>query len=153
MPRTFTITANMAAAPKGLHAGENVLPFDFNSGATKAGSVSDYIFLGKVPNGALVTGGGIRFGASTAAAAHWALVALATEAGGSFSTLATIRASMTASTAATEFPLITPVKISLSDDRAVQFATLALICTTGASDTVSVSIQGSVKFLADGSTV
>lgn len=151
--RTLTYTMNMSASPKEAHVGLNVLPWDFNSGATKFGTLSDVLLLGKIPNGALIIDQDIRFGVSTAGAAHWQLLLLATEANGTFSTLATLIASMTQSLTAAVFKNVVPTKVSLSDDRAVQYAVLALNCSTGASETVSVSIQGSVKFLTDGSNV
>ena len=147
---TFTYTANMAATPRGVHIGVNHLEFDFNSGAVACGTLSDVILLGKVPNGAKLLSADIRFGASGAAALHWQLLALATEALGTYSTLATIIASMTASTAAATFNTFVPVKLSLSDDRAVKHITLALNCSTGASGTVSQSIQGLFLYSTDG---
>lgn len=147
---TFTYTTNMAASPQKNHTGLNVVPFDFNSGAVKCGTLSDVILLGKVPNGALIVDQDIRFGISTAAAIHWQLLLLKTEANGTFSTLATLVASMTQSLTAAVFKNVIPTKVSISDDVAVQYAVLALNCSTGASGTVSVSIQGSVKYLASG---
>lgn len=152
--RTLTITANIAGSPKALHAGESVIAWDFNSGATKFGTISDVLLLGKIPNGALITNQGVRFGATPQANAHFALELLAVEAQGTFSLWATLIASMTASsTAAAVFNSVIPKKVSLSDDRAIQHVVLALNCTTGPSETVSVSIQGIVKYLTDGSTV
>lgn len=151
--RTLTYTINMAAPAKAAHRGLNTLPFDFNSGATKWGTLSDMVLLGKIPNGALLTDVNIRFGAEGTAAAHCALVLLGTDASGTFTTLATLIGSMTASATAATFSSYIPTKLSLSDDRAVQYAVLALNCTTGASETVSFSFQGSVKFLSDGSNV
>ena len=151
---TYTYTINMASAPKGAHIGQNVVAWDFNSGASKAGTLSDVILLGKIPSGALIVGADLRFGAELMEAAHWSLVLLATEASGTFSTYATLIASMTASsTAATTYRTVIPSKVSLSDDRAVQYVTLALNCTTGASGTVSFSTQGTVRYLSDGSSV
>lgn len=140
--RTLTYTINMSASPKGEHVGLNVLPWDFNSGATKFGTLSDVVLLGKVPNGALITDANIRFGAETSAASHWSLVLLAIDAAGTFTTIATLIPSMTASLTAATFSSYVPTKLSLSDDRAVQYAVLALNCTTGASETVSFSLQG-----------
>lgn len=150
---TFTYTPRMSAQPAELHAGLNTIAFDFNSGATKCGTLSDVILLGKVPNGALITDVAIRFGAEGSAATHFTLLALAIEAAGTYSTLATVAGSMTASATAARFTFAEPVKISLSDDRAVQYAVLGLNCTTGASGTVSFSLQGNIKYLADGTTV
>lgn len=150
---TYTYTLNMAAAPKGTHVGENVLPFVYESGANKVGTLSDVVLLGKIPNGALVTGANVRL-ASKAEAAHFALVLLVTDALGTYSAYATLINSMTASaTAVSNFSGYLPTKVSLSDDRAVQYVTLALNCTTGASGTTSFSTQGSVRFLTDGSNV
>lgn len=151
--RTLTYTIQMSAPPKGAHIAENVVPFDFNSGTTKLGTLSDVVLLGKVPNGALITASNIRFGAQTSAASHWALQLLAIDAAGTFSAIATLIASMTASLTAATFTSFIPTKVSLSDDRAIQYAVLALNCTTGGSETVSFSLQGNIKFLADGSNV
>lgn len=151
--RTLTYTINMANSPKAVHVGVNVVPFDINSGATKLGTLSDVVLLGKIPNGALITQKHVRFGAQASAASHWALQLLATEAGGTFSVYATLMASLTASLTAAVFSDFIPTKVSLSDDRAVQYVTLALNCSTGASETVSFSLQGLVNYLADGSSV
>lgn len=152
--RTLTYTINMAAPPKKLHAAVNVVPFHINTGTQVFGTLSDMYLLGKVPNGALVTDVDIRFGITPQQAAHFALLLLVTDADGTFSTHATLIGSMTATqTAACSFSSRIPVKVSLSDDRAVQFVTLALNCTTGASESASFSFQGNIKFLADGSNV
>lgn len=150
--RTLTYTINMSVT-KALHTGENVIPFDFNSGATKLGTLSDMVLLGRVPNGALVTSAAVRMGANASAAAHAALILMAVDASGTFSTIATLIGSMTGSTAAQLFSSPVPVKVSLADDRAVQYAVLALNFTTGGSETVSFSFQGNIKYLADGSNV
>lgn len=151
--RTYTITNNMSV-PKALHAGESVIAWDFNSGASKFGTLSDVLLLGKIPNGALITNQGVRFGATKQDGVHYALELLAVESAGTFSLWATLIASMTAtSTAACVFNSVIPKKVSLSDDRAYQYVVLALNATTGASETVSASIQGIVKYLTDGSTV
>lgn len=151
--RTLTYTLNMSASPKGAHLGLNVLPFDCNSGASKFGTLSDVFLLGKVPNGALITDADIRFGANLAAATHCSLVLLGIDAAGTFTTVATLIASMTSSVTAAIFSSRVPTKLSLSDDRAIQYAVLALNVTTGGSETVSFSFQGVLKFLADGTTI
>lgn len=150
---TYTYTIRMAEVPKGVHVAPNTLPWDFNSGTLKWGTLSDVILLGKIPNKALITGKNIRFGASGAAAIHVQMLLLATEAAGSFSVFATLIASMTASTVAAVFTDNVPFKVSLSDDRAVQHVLLALNCSTGASGTVSFSTQGFVNYLTDGTNV
>ena len=154
--KTLTYTVNMSAQPRALHAGGNVVAWDYNSGASKIGTISDVVLLGKIPSGALVTAQSIRFGAApqTAGGSHYALELLAIESGGTFSTWATLIASMTnTATAASTFSSFIPKKVSLSDDRAVQYVVLALNCTTGSTETVSVSFQGYVQYHVDGSSV
>lgn len=151
--RTLTYTVNMAATPKKTHVGLNTVPFSVTI-PTAFGTLSDMYLLGKVPNGALITDASIRFGATPQQAVHSALILLVTDALGTYSTHATIIGSMTATqTAACVFTSAIPLKVSFSDDRAVQFATLALNVTTGASETVSFSFHGNVKYLSDGSDI
>ena len=154
--RTLTYTVNMQAQPRALHASPNVVAWDFNSGATKFGTLSDVLLLGKIPSGALITSQNVRFGAApqTAGGAHYALELLCIEANGTYSLWATLIASMTnTSTAASTFESFIPKKVSLSDDRAVQYVVLALNATTGATETVSVSTQGFVEYYTNGQTV
>lgn len=152
--RTLTITINYSAAPKAVHVGDNTIAWDFNSGTGKFGTLSDVLLLGKIPSGALITTQNLRFGATKQADAHFALELLAVESLGTFSLWATLIASMTASsTAAAVFQSFVPKKVSLSDDRAVQYVVLALNCTTSASDSVSFSTQGFVKYSTDGTNL
>ena len=152
--RTLTYTLNMAGPIRGNHVGLNTLSFDCNSGATAFGTVSDVFLLGKIPDKATITGGGIQFGASGAAAATYTLLLLSDEGSGTYSVLTTLKTvgSLTAGTAANSFALPSYYRISYSDDRAVKYATLALNCTVGPSETVSVSFQGFVNYVVDGRT-
>ena len=150
---TYTYTINMAQTPKQVHVGEQVLAFDWLSGASKFGTLSDMLLLGKLPNGALINSAEMKI-TTLAEAAHFALVLLAVESAGTFSVYATLRGSITASaTAATDVNIFRPTKVSLSDDRAVQYVILALNCTTGASGTVSFSTYGNLRYVTDGSAV
>lgn len=150
--RTLTYTINMAASPKAVHVGVNQLPWSTNSGSTKAGTLSDVILLGKVPSGALITQKEVRLGAASGAH-HWQLQLLAYDALGTFTLIATLIDSMTGSATAASFRDVQPYKLSLSDDRAIQYAVLALNCSTGASETASVSTQGFISYVMDGSNV
>ena len=151
MALTSTYTYNMAASPKASHIGLNVLTWDFNSGAAKLGSISDVLTLGKIPNGALITDIDLNMGISLAAATSYNLVLLAVDAQGTYSAITTLIGSVTANASTVQaFSKRTPYKLSLSDDRAVQYAVLALNCIVGVSGTVSTSLQGNVKFLTDG---
>lgn len=162
--RTLTYTINLGAGPgltgpsRAAHIGVNTIPFDFNSGATKLGTLSDVVLLGKIPNGALVLGGDIRFGIQASAASTWTMLLLTTDANGTFSTYATLTGpgtgSLTANAStAQNYRLAVPAKVSLSDDRSVQYVVLALNCTVGATETVSFSFQGSIQYVADGSNI
>lgn len=152
--KTFTYTVNMSNVPAKLHAGLQALAFDFNSGANKLGTVSDMVLLGKIPNGAVITDGLVSFGAQKNAAQTYTLLLLAVDASGTFSTLATLSAASGSITSnastAQNYTIIGPTKVSLSDDRAVQYAVLALNCTVGGSETTSSSFQGHVKYVSDG---
>jgi hypothetical protein len=157
--RTITYTLNMAASPRALHNAENVLTFDCNSGATKFGTVSDVFLLGKVPNGSIVTGGSLRFGVNGNAAATFTLLLLADEGSGTFSIHSTLAAfgdggtSITGNaTTAQNYAIVggPQFKVSFSDDRAIRYATLALNCTVGPSETASFSFQGVLRYVTDG---
>ena len=153
--RTLTYTLGYAGPVRENHAGLNVLTWDCNSGTTKFGTVSDMFLLGKIPNGAVITGGGITFGIQGNAASTFTLLLLSDEGAGTFSTLATLRAaggSMTANASTVQsYTIVGPVtKISYSDDRAVQNAVLALNCTVGPSETASFSFQGFLTYVTDG---
>lgn len=153
--RTLTYTLNMSASPQAKHAGENVMTFDCNSGATKFGTVSDVFLLGKIPSGAVVTEVGLNFGVQGNAAATYSVLLLSDEGAGTFSVLATLSpatsGSITANaSAAAKYVIPAAYKVSYSDDRAVRYATLALNCTVGPSETVSVSFQGYCRYVTDG---
>ena len=153
MASTYTYTPQWNQ-PKAAHTGVQTIPVDMLIGGTnKVGSISDVILLGKVPSGAVITD--YYFNITTLSeSAVYSLVLLAVEAAGSFSTYATLEATITTSaTAAVTSIGYRPVKVSLSDDRAVQYVALALNCTAGVSGTVSTSIYGQLRYTADGTTL
>lgn len=158
MPVTLT-AATMASPIAKNHVGDNVLTFNINSGASKFGSISDVYLLGRMPNGALVTDGAISFGIQKSAIQTFTMLVLGQDDGGTYTVLQTLRASgaqpsITANaTTVQSYHLVNPSapsKISISDDRAIKFATLALNCTVGGSGTTSFSFQGFVRYVADG---
>jgi hypothetical protein len=149
---TFTYTANMAESARAVHAGVNAIIWDFNSKAVACGSISDVICLGKIPaHCTILPGSVITMGASAAAAVHWMLLGVDsadyTKSGG------TIYGSMTQTTAKAIFTVDRPTKVSLSADSTAAHAVLYLNCTTSASPTVSVSIQGCLLYTCDGRSV
>lgn len=151
MATTFTYTPQMSSQPKAPVSGVTSIPVDMLIGGTnKFGSISDVVLLGKIPNGAVVTDWYFNI-TTLAESAVQSLVLFATEAAGTFSVYATLESTITTSaTAAVTSIGYRPVKVSLSDDRAVQHVTLALNCTAGVSGTVSTSIYGQLRYMADG---
>lgn len=154
MPITLT-AAPMVNPPMRNHVGDNTITFDVNSGANKFGSISDFYLLARIPNGAIVTDGAITFGVQKSAAQTFTMLVLGQDDGGTYTVLQTLRAaqgSITANASTVQsYTLCNPSgKISISDDRAIQFATLALNCTVGVSGSTSFSFQGYVRYVADG---
>lgn len=147
--RTLTYTPNWGSVRQ-LHAGNSTVAWDFNSGTGKFGTLSDVLLLGKIPNGAILTQKNVRLGVTGAAAVHYQLQLLAVESNGAYSLITNLMASITASPTAAVYTDVIPYKLSLSDDRAVQYAVLALNVSTGATETVSTSIQGFVDYISDG---
>lgn len=151
--RTLTYTLNMSQSPGGLHAGVNTITFDVNSGTTKFGTASDVWLLGKIPHGAVVVGGAINFGIQANAAATFTMLLLSDEGAGTYSTLVALAGGTALTSNATtvqRYHIASVHKVSYSDDRAIRFATLALNCTVGLSETVSFSFQGFLQYVADG---
>ena len=151
---TLTYTENMSGPIRAAHVGVNSITFDINSGASAFGTVSDVYLLGKIPNGAVVIGGNLNFGAQKNAAETFTLLLLSDEGSGTFSTYATLSASQGSITAnattAQRYTITSLQKVSYSDDRAIKYATLALNCTVGASTTTSFSFQGVINYVTDG---
>jgi hypothetical protein len=148
---TWTYTANMAEAPRAIHAGVNALTFSFNSGGSKIGTTSDVILLGKIPNGATVVEGWIT-GNTAATAQKWQLSAVHpddfTKSGGTL-LLGDASGTMTVVTGVVRFNLIQAKRVSLSADVTTAHAVLYLNCLAG-TETVSVSLQGCIMYVCDG---
>ena len=151
---TYTYTPQMSGQPKKLDNGVVSIPIDFKPGVSnKFGTLSDVALLGKIPSGAVITDWYLNF-TTLSEAVVMELVLLATEASGTFSVYATLEASLTASaTGAITSIGYRPVKVSLSDDRAVQHVVLALNVSTGASGTVSFSSYGQLRYQSDGTNL
>ena len=151
---TYTYTPQMSGQPKAPINGVNTIPVDCLIGGTnKFGTLSDVLLLGKIPSGSVITDWYLNF-TTLSEAATLALVLFATESAGTLSVYATLEASITTSaTAAVTSIGYRPIKVSLSDDRAVQYVTLALNCTTGASGTVSFSTYGQLRYVSDGTNL
>lgn len=151
---TLTYTANMSRPACAPHTGVQALLFDFNSGATDFGTVSDVALLGKLPAHCEIVGGYIRCGArNTTDPAHYML--LAVDANAYATSGGTVYGSFTASAGGvTTFTLgMPPVKISLSADSTASHAVLYLNCTTGTTASGSQSLQGVILYKTSGFTI
>jgi hypothetical protein len=148
---TFTYTANMAEAARAVHSGINALTFSFNSGASKIGTVSDVVLLGKIPNGATVVDAWIT-GVAASTAQKWQLSAVNpgdfTKSGGTL-LIGDAAGTMTVVATLARFTLNQAKRISLSADTTASHAVLYLNCLAG-TETASVSLQGCIMYVADG---
>jgi hypothetical protein len=153
MATTFTYTPAWNQ-PKSPHTGLQTVAVDWLIGGTnKFGSISDVALLAKIPNGAVVVDWKFNF-TTLAESQVMSLVLLAVESGGTYSVYATLDSTLTSSaTAAIQSTGYRPIKVSLSDDRAVQYVALALNVTAGTSGTVSFSTYGNLSYLADSSSL
>ncbi len=155
--RTLTYTANMADSARAVHAGVNALVFEFNSGATKFGTVSDVALLGRLPPHCTVLGGYVRGKHAGADGAHFLLLAVDandfTKSGGTIKMDQANGSFTLTATAASLFHVNGPTKISLSADSTATSAVLYLNCTTGASETVSTSLNGVLYYMVGISTI
>jgi len=150
---TYTYTPQWNQ-PKAPVTGITSIPVDMLIGGTnKFGTASDVVLLGKLPNKSVITDW--YFNVTTLSeSAVYSLVLLAVESAGTYSVYATLESTITTSaTAAVTSIGYRPVKVSLSDDRAVQYVALALNCTAGASGTVSTSIYGQLSYVSDGTSL
>lgn len=156
--RTITYTANMSEPARANPLGVNVLTFDFNSGATKFGTLSDVALLGKIPQPCTIIGGFIRGGArGTTDPAHFLLTAVHpddfTKSGGTV-LFGTGSGSFTTSAGGINGLAVGNIsRISLSADATVSHAVLYLNCTTGTTETASQSLQGAIYYVCDGRDV
>jgi hypothetical protein len=152
--RTLTYTANMAEPARSGHVGVQAVTFNFNSGATKFGTVSDVALLGRIPNGCTVTGGYVRGRHGGADGAHFLLLAVNsqdyTKSGGTIKMDQANGSFTLTQTAASLFHVNGPIRISLSADATTSEAVLYLNCTTGASESVSCSLHGVIYYVNDG---
>jgi len=135
--RTTTATNVWASPPRSLHAGLTVRAFQYSEAAFHA-TVSSCILLAKLPPHCLITDFALWGAASDLTTGSAQFQANATHLGGSISVAAlTTRLSMAGA----------PLKISLSDDAATQYAALRIMVTTAASASVTLSLTGWVAYL------
>jgi hypothetical protein len=146
---TLTCTANMAAPPRAVHAGVNALVFYKNQADNVGvifGTAGDVMLLGKLPNGATLLSADGRVGVMSTTLNYVLRVVYPFAGGTTFTTISPV---LTA-TSVVRLSLTAPYKVSISDSEPLNYATLQLYVTTGASATTSFSIGGMVLYTADG---
>ena len=146
--QTLTYTANMAENCRAPHIGVNVINFEFNSGATAFGTACDVVLLGKLPAHCTVLPGSVINAGTKGTAAHFVL--LAVDANDFSKSGGTVYGSFTMSATAAKYTIDRAVKVSLSADSTATHAVLYCNCTTGTDDSASVSLAGSIFYVADG---
>jgi hypothetical protein len=151
---TLTYTANMSEPARAGHSGVQSVLFAFNSGATAWGTACDVVLLGRLPPHCTVLGGYVRGQHGGATGVHCLLTAVdandMTKSGGTIKMDQANGSFTLSATAASLFHINGPTKISLSADSTASSAVLYLNCTTGASASVSTSLNGVIYYVADG---
>ena len=138
---TYTCTTGMTNSPR-QHNGDNVVIFTKSLPQFHT-TVSSAVVLCKIPNHAV-----IYDAAYLAAGATGAVTATLLE-------LRVNGVAIAASTSANQATAglnragLLPYKVSLSDDAALQYAVLSLMCTTAGTASTSLSIAGFVKYTMD----
>jgi hypothetical protein len=139
----------MAAPPRAVHAGVNALVFSKNQADNAGvifGTAGDVMLLGKLPNGATLLSADGRVGVMSTTLNYVLRVVYPFAGGTTFTTISPV---LTA-TSVVRLSLTAPYKVSISDSEPLNYATLQLYVTTGASATTSFSIGGMVLYTADG---
>lgn len=142
-PVTFTATTGMSSPARSNPVGPTTVVFSKNNwpGGHFHATVSSAVVLCKIPNGAIIYDAAYACAGATAAVTATLLelrvngVAIA----------ATTSANQ--ATAGLNRSGLLPYKVSLSDDAAVQYATLSLMCTTAGTASVSLSLAGYVSYI------
>lgn len=135
---TYTATTGMSNPPR-QNNGVNAVVFS-KSLAQINTTVSSAIVLCKIPNKAIIYGGGYSCSGATAAVTATLLelrvngVAIAATTSANQATAGSNRANLL------------PYKVSLSDDAALQYAVLSLMITTAGSASTSLSIAGYIEY-------
>lgn len=139
-PVTYTNTTGMSNAPRSNPVGPTPVVFSKTLSQFHA-TISSAVLLCKIPNGAIIYDAAYGCAGATAAVTAALLelrvngVAIAATTSANQATAGLNRASLL------------PYKVSLSDDAAVQYATLSLMCTTAGTASTSLSIAGFVNYI------
>jgi hypothetical protein len=138
---TYTATTGMTNSPRSNN-GDNVVVFSKSLSAFH-GTVGSAVVFCKVPNHAIVYDAAYACAGATAAVTATLLELQL----GSTAIAATTSANQ--ATAGYNRSGLLPLKVSLSDDAAVQYAILRLYCTTAGTASTSLSIAGYIAYSMD----
>lgn len=138
---TYTATSGMRASPK-ANNGDNVVIFGKTLSAPQLhATASSAVLLCKIPNNSVIYDAGYTCGDATSGVTATLLELRV----GSTAIAATTSANQ--ATAGMNKALKLPLKVSLSDDAAVQYAILSLMVTTAGTASTSLSIAGFIAYV------
>jgi len=137
---TYTATTNMSNPPR-QNNGDNVVVFSKPTFVFHA-TASSAVVLCKIPNHAIIYDA--AYGSSGLNTVTAALLELRVNG----VAIAATTSAFQATTGLNRSTLL-PYKVSLSDDAALQYATLSLMCTTAGTASCSLSIAGYVAYSLD----
>lgn len=140
-PVTYTATTGISNPPR-QNNGDNVVVFSKTLSQFHA-TASSAVLLCKVPNHAIIYDAAYACAGATAAVTATLLELRV----GSTAIAATTSANQ--ATAGLNRAGLLPYKVSLSDDAAVQYAILSLMCTTAGTASTSLSIAGYIAYSLD----
>ena len=152
MANNTTLTCTAYSGPiRSSHDGSPVIvPFRKSSVAVKFGTLGDTVLLAKIPTGALIVDAFVQ----TSSPATAGVANLVIWNGDGTSGTTTLITSLSSGAAGAfkhlDLGYTANYRVSMSDDNAIRYATLALrSCETG-SETVSLEVAGYVMYLTSG---
>lgn len=137
---TYTASNNMSNPPR-QNIGDNAVVFSKPIFVFHA-TVSSAVVLCKIPNHAVI------YDAAYASVGLNTVTAALLELRVNGVAIAATTSAFQATTGLNRASLL-PYKVSLSDDAALQYATLSLMCTTAGTASCSLSIAGFIKYTMD----
>lgn len=140
---TYTATTGMSMPPRSNAVGATTVVFSKTLSQFHA-TASSAIVLCKIPNHAIIFDAAYGI-ANVTAAVTASLVELRVG-----STAIAVTTSVNQATTGYNRATLLPIKVSLSDDAATQYAVLSLMCTTAGTVSTSLSLAGYISYLMDG---
>ena len=138
---TYTATTGMTNSPR-ANNGDNVVIFSKTLSQFHA-TASSAVVLCKIPNHAIIYDAAYGCAGATSGVTA-ALLELRVN-----GVAIAVTTSANQATAGLNRSTLLPYKVSLSDDAALQYATLSLMCTTAGTASTSLSIAGYIAYSMD----